>query len=59
MLLNEYWKNEVEKANELADSWDPQIQAALLIARQLQNINTSLEQIRAQLTAIENVISRE
>ena len=38
---------------------DPQIVAALLIARQLRDIVTNLEAIRAQLQQIEDSISNQ
>lgn len=57
MTMTEYWTNELAQVSELALAADTpddsQIVAALLVARQLQAIVTSLSQLDTRLAAIE------
>ena len=58
MTSSDYWKTEVEKACKLAampgfETGDPEIAAALLVARQLQVIATQLSTIQTQLGQIQ------
>lgn len=57
MTMTEYWTNELAQVSELALAADTpddsQIVAALLVARQLQAIVTSLSRLDTRLAAIE------
>lgn len=63
MTPKEYWQKELDKASELASANfgvnDSQVVAALLIAGQLQSINTTLDTIRSQLNQIEDSIANQ
>ena len=68
MSPQDYWKSqlmEVWRTIEADDKlpivqWhDPQIIAALIVARQLRDIVTGLDQIRAQLNQLEDSIANQ
>jgi hypothetical protein len=59
MTIEDYWDHELQKANELAPSNDGfRIVAALIVARQLRDIVTHLNQIEAQLSLIQQAIEQ-